>query len=291
MVLLLGLTRRFAFILLMRMEKFSQLAPDLVPAFRLGLATRGNSRLQPDDIGRALDAGLNYFNWCGHSDGLSQALSTLSSRTRDQIIIAAQFSARSARQAGQELDRVLKELNSEQIDILTLYYVELEGEWNQITAPSGSLPYLKRAQQEGKVRLLGLTSHQRRLAAGWAQSGLLDLLMIRYNAAHRGAEKDVFPTTTRLNIPVVAFTCLRWTTLLETTPDNGEDYTPPPAIDWYRYVLSHPEIAVALMAPRDSSELSENLKLLDRWHALSQEAIEEMNYQGDSVRRWNKYFP
>ena len=37
----------------------------------------------------------------------------------------------------------------------------------------------------------------------------LDMLMLRYNAVHRGAERDVFPTTGPLHIPVVVYTCLR----------------------------------------------------------------------------------
>lgn len=273
------------------MEKFTQLAPDLTPVFRLGLATRGDSRLQAADIMTAFDSGVNYFNWCGHSDGLSEALAKFLAGSRDQIIVAAQFSARSAREAEEELGQILKELNTDYVDILTLYYIESETEWDQITAASGSLPYLKKAQQQGKVRLLGLTSHQRRLAAGWAESGLLDLLMIRYNAAHRGAEEDVLPVTTRLNMPVVAFTCLRWTDLLKATPGNAEGYTPRPATDWYRYVLSHPEISIALMAPCNSEELNENLALLHQWWPLSQEDMEEMSSHGDLVRRWSRDFP
>ena len=42
-----------------------------------------------------------------------------------------------------------------------------------------------------------------------AASGLLDLIMIRYNAAHRGAERDLFPLTDRWRMPVIAYTALR----------------------------------------------------------------------------------
>ena len=34
--------------------------------------------------------------------------------------------------------------------------------------------------------------------------------MIRYNAAHRGAEREVFPVTEALGLPVIAYTALRW---------------------------------------------------------------------------------
>ena len=74
-------------------------------------------------------------------------------------------------------------------------YVEHASEWQEILATGGALEYCNAARLDGVVRLLGLTSHQRRLAAEAARSGLLDMLMIRYNAAHRGAETEVFPST------------------------------------------------------------------------------------------------
>ena len=44
--------------------------------------------------------------------------------------------------------------------------------------PGGALEFCRRAREAGQVRLLGLTSHQRHLAALAAQSRLLDMLMI-----------------------------------------------------------------------------------------------------------------
>src|SRR5439155_14728578 len=96
------------------------------------------------------------------------------------------------------------------VDVLTFYYVEEAAEWEQIAGPGGALAYCASARRDGLVRLLGLTSHQRRLAAAAARTGLLDVLMVRYNAAHRGAEAEVFPVTDALGMPVVVYTCLRW---------------------------------------------------------------------------------
>jgi aryl-alcohol dehydrogenase-like predicted oxidoreductase len=44
--------------------------------------------------------------------------------------------------------------------------------------------------------------------------------MVRYNAAHRGAERDVFRVTDSLQMPIVAFTAQRWGALLAGTPDD-----------------------------------------------------------------------
>jgi predicted aldo/keto reductase-like oxidoreductase len=158
--------------------------------------------------------------------------------------------------------------------ILTFYYVEEPGEWQQIIGPGGALEFCAAARRRGRVNLLGVTSHQRPLAAEMARSGLLDLLMIRSNAAHRGAEKEIFPVTQALGIPVVAYTCLRWGALLRGTPDDPPGFTVPRAPAWYRFALQAPAVTVALMAPADRPELEEDLTVLRAPGPLSAEDYE-----------------
>src|SRR5262249_2112376 len=146
-------------------------------------------------------------------------------------------------------------------------------------------------QRDGRVRLIGLTSHQRPLAAEIAQSGLLDLLMIRYNAAHRGAETEVFPITDALGLPVVAYTGLRWGALLRATPDDPPGYSVPGAPAWYRFMLKAPSVTVALMAPENRVELEEDLTVLSAPGPLSANEYEQLAAHGQRVRRHEGSFP
>ena len=141
------------------------------------------------------------------------------------------------------------------------------------------------------VRRLGLTTHQRGLAAEAARSGLLDALMIRYNAAHRGAEREVFPVTDALGLPVIAYTALRWGALLRPTPDDPPGFVVPPAPAWYRFVLQSPAVAVALMAPHDRAELEEDLTVLDAIGPLPADEYERLAEHGRRVRRHAGGFP
>src|SRR5262249_2510250 len=137
----------------------------------------------------------------------------------------------------------------------------------------------------GLVRRLGVTSHQRKLAAQMAESGLLDLLMIRYNAAHRGAERDVFPVTQALGLPVIAYTAQRWGALVRPTPDDPSGFSVPSAPAWYRFVLQHPAVAVALAAPGSRPELEEDLQVLDAAGPLSDAEYAALAAHGERVRR------
>lgn len=266
------------------------LLPGLGRVVRLGLATRGNTGLDRDAVLAAIDRGVNYLNWCGHPDGLRKAIRELGPR-RGQVRIAVQLEARSGAAASRELAGFLGELGTDFLDVVTYYYVERADEWAEIIAPGGAAEVLEEARRQGVVRAIGLTSHQRPLAAMIAATGRLDLLMIRYNAAHRGAENDVFPTTIQRNLPVVAFTGLRWGELLRSTPDDPPGFVVPRAPEWYRFVLAHPAVSVALMAPDGPEELAENLSLLDHWRDLAPEEYTILKEHGDRVRRHAGQFP
>ena len=260
------------------------------PVLRLGLATRGNTHLSAADIAYAVSRGVNYLNWCGHDDGMARALRE-KHVDRQQVVVAAQLESRDGVSAARELAEFLHALGTDRIDFVTFYYVEAESEWQQIIGRGGALEFLQQAQADGQIGIIGLTSHQRRLAASWAQSGKLGLLMIRYNAAHRGAEQDVFPVVAQLGIPVVCFTAQRWGALRERTVEDPPHFTPPAAREWYRFVLAHSSMSVALMAPNNRHELEEDLMLLDDWRPPSPEEFKAMAAHGARVRRCARNFP
>jgi predicted aldo/keto reductase-like oxidoreductase len=266
------------------MRRSAIIVPGGQQVCRLGLATSGGGGLGRDDVDWALERGVNYLNWCGHPDGLSEAVKRLGSQRRN-VVLAVQFQSRTSGEAAVEFRSLLDDLQTDYIDIATLYYVESAEEWDAITSRGGAWEYLNEQRRAGRLGLIGLTSHQRKLAAGWAQTRLLDMLMIRYNAAHRGAENDVFRVTSKLGMPVVTFTGLRWKALLAATPEDPVDFVPPTAADCYRFCLVNEDITVALTAPANRKELEDNLTLLDDWREPSSEEIAAMRAHGERVRR------
>jgi len=257
---------------------------------RLGLATRGNTSLEPDDVEHAVGHGVNFLNWCRHADGLQQWIRACG-RRREQVRVAVQFFARTAGEARVELAECLEELGTDYIDVLTYYYVESQSEWEQIVSKGGAAEVIEAARGDGVVRSIGLTSHQRQLAALWAGTGRLDSLMIRYNAAHRGAEREVFPVTVGRECPVVAFTCLRWGGLIGSTPDDPTGFIPPSAAACYRWVLCHPAVTVALAAPDGRVELDEVLSIISPWQTMSASDHKSLSDHGDRVYRHGRSFP
>jgi predicted aldo/keto reductase-like oxidoreductase len=262
------------------------------PVCRLGIASRGNTNPKAQDIHLALERGVNFLNWCGcgYEDGMSRAIAELGTR-REEVVVCTQFEARTADDAKRELASILGVLNLKYVDVLTFYYVEQVVAWQQIIGPGGALEYCRQAQKIGLVRKLGVTTHQRPLAAAMAQSGLLDCLMIRYNAAHRGAETEIFPVTAALEMPVIAYTALRWGALLQPTSADPPDFSVPAAPKWYRFALQSPAVSVVLTAPSNRDELLDDLTVLEATGPLSDSEYQQMAEHGQRVRRHAGSFP
>jgi predicted aldo/keto reductase-like oxidoreductase len=260
------------------------------PVCRLGLASHVQTEITTDDVHHALGRGVNFLNWAGDEEVFPRAIAELG-RRRDDVTVCVQFGARTAADAAGELASILAAIKSDYVDILTFYYVEETGEWRELTAPGGALEYCRAAQRDGRVRRLGVTSHQRPLLAEMARSGRLDLLMLRYNAAHRGAETEVFPVTDALGLPVIAYTALRWGGLLRATPDDPPGFVVPPAPAWYRFVLQAASVTVALAAPHDRKELDEDLTVLGATGPMDAAEYERLAEHGRRVRRHAGQFP
>jgi hypothetical protein len=56
-------------------------------------------------------------------------------------------------------------------------------------------------------------------------------------------------------------------------------------VEWYRFCLSNPAVAVALMAPGNRRYLDENLRLLDDWRPPDSDQAELLRAHGDRVHR------
>jgi aryl-alcohol dehydrogenase-like predicted oxidoreductase len=260
------------------------------PVCRLGLASHDGSSLTVADVHHALDRGINFLNWAGSEDTISRSVAGLG-RRREEVVVCVQFGARTATEAADELRSILTALASDYVDVLTFYYVETAEEWQEIIGPGGALTYCRDARRAGQVRRLGVTTHQRPLAAEMAKSGLLDVLMIRYNAAHRGAEQEVFPATAAAGLAIIAYTAQRWGALTNPTPDDPPGFAVPTAPAWYRFVLQTAAVSVVLAAPHTRAELDEDLTVLDTPWPLSDEEFQQLADHGQRVRRHAGRFP
>jgi aryl-alcohol dehydrogenase-like predicted oxidoreductase len=230
---------------------------------RLGLAA--SKGIDEATIREALDAGVNYLFFTRKS--MVRPVREAVRRDRARLVIASGpvlgYFAGSIRRA---TEKVLRTLGTDYLDVLQIFWL---GRMSALT--EGNLAEMVRLREEGKVRALGVSIHDRPRAGRLAEDSPLDLLMIRYNAAHPGAEEDVFPHLARRRPAVVAYTATCWRKLLR--PPRGWEGPAATAGDCYRFCLTSPHVDVVLTAPASAAELRENLQALERGPLSPEEEV------------------
>ena len=196
---------------------------------------------------------------------------------RDRVVLACFTYAHTNWLTEKMLRRGLKSAGLDHADVLVLGYFSRR-------VPRRLVDGALRMKAKGLVRHVGISSHDRKLLGRLAGEGDFDVLHLRYSAAHRGAETDIFPylPEEREKRPgTVAFTATRWGQLLKAKKMPAGE-APPTAADCYRFVLSHPAVDVCMSGARTVEQMRENLAALEGG-PMTGEELERMRRIGDHV--------
>jgi aryl-alcohol dehydrogenase-like predicted oxidoreductase len=225
----------------------------------------------------AFERGVNYFYWGSmRKTGMARAIrNILAGRKRDDLVIVIQSYSRSAALMELFYRKALKTLGIDKADVMLL------GWHNKLPSPR-VMDRAMEMKDKGLFRFLGLSGHNRPLFPDLAKDERFDLFHVRYNAAHRGAEEDIFARMPRHNRPgLVTYTATRWGDLLNPGKMPPGD-VPLRGADCYRFALSHPMVDVCITGPKNGEEMKEALAALDLG-PLREEELVRIRRIGDHV--------
>ena len=237
-------------------------------------------------VHKAIDSGLNLFFGFGIDTQMTAVMRDVLKTNRERVVLAtgAYNLIVGHPNLRRSLEKRLKQFGTDYIDLFLFLGVMKEKEF-----PENVRQELLRFKEEGKVRAVGISTHNRTFAGRLAAEGALDVLMIRYNAAHRGAEQDIFPHLQEHNPGLISYTATRWTYLIRKPRQWPKEAAVPTAGQCYRFVLSNPNVHVCLTAPRNLKQFEENLASLNSG-PLSEEENALMVRIGDEVHHTKKWF-
>jgi aryl-alcohol dehydrogenase-like predicted oxidoreductase len=229
----------------------------------------------------AARSGINFFFFYSPSSTpFVDALRSIAKTKRDDIILAGGAGARSKTGLQAARRKIFAAVDAEVLDIFFAEYIHPDDDSTKVFGRSGALDELQRWKADGAIRYVGATAHDRKLAKQLAEDPRVDILMHRFNMAHRKAADEVFPAALRSQTPVIAFTATRWGTLLKPHAQIAADV--PSAADCYRFCLAQPAIHLVLTAPKTVAELNENLAALNS-PPMSEEVLRRWEQFGDAI--------
>lgn len=225
---------------------------------RIGLGS--SFGVGPEALEFAYEHGINYFYWGSiRRPGFGDGIRRLARNHRDKMVVTVQSYARwPGLLVRQSVEAALWRLGLEYADILLL------GWYNQRPLQS-VLDTALDLRERGRVHYLMMSGHNRSFFPEMAKEDLFDVFMLRYNAAHRGAERDVFPLLPggRKHPGICAYTATRWGTLLDSGRSPAGEPVPR-ASHCYRFCLSSPEVDMVLCGPATMDHVREACTALEK---------------------------
>ncbi len=205
-------------------------------------------------LGMYLDRGGNYIETAAsYGDGDSEAkIGAAVSARRDRYVLATKTMQRTASDCAEELNRSLKSLRTDHVDVFFMHCVQTPAEADAILGPEGALEAAEAARKAGKVRFIGITGHGR-------PDGLLhaisrhrfDVLMTQFNYLDRFnfpvVEAELLPQCLKDGVGVLAMKSL------------ADGYLHRSVRYAFRYALSLP-VASVVMGINSAEMLERDLK-------------------------------
>lgn len=225
----------------------------------------------------AFEKGCNYFYWGSiRRSNMERAIKNICGKgERDKLVVVLQVYNRVSGMMAGSVERGLKKGGLDCADVLLL------GWFNSMPSQK-IIDAAQSLKDRGLVKYIAVSGHHRPAFPILAESGLFDILHVRYNAAHVGAETEIFPKLPENDRHgMVVYTATSWGKLLKPGKMPPGEKTPRGS-DAYRFVLTNPNVDVCMTGPKTTEQMQEALQALERG-PMSDEEMAWMRKVGDHV--------
>lgn len=129
----------------------------------------------------AYERGVNFFDTARAYTNSEERIGKALKDVRDEVYIATKSVQRMGEGVIKDLDTSLEKLQTEWIDLYQLHMVSKRHEWETVCGPGGALEALQSARDEGKIRHLGITTHNPDLMMEVLETGVFETVMVPFN--------------------------------------------------------------------------------------------------------------
>lgn len=161
---------------------------------RIGLGAEHLEHLPYEEVApiveRAMDAGINYTDLFMASPGIRDIFGRILRGRRDKMMIAGHLGAiwegqyartRDVKKSAAFFEDLLRRLNTDYIDVLTLHYVDELSDFDKVYKLDGLLGQALKYKLSGQARMISLSTHNPVVGRMAAESGAVDAIMISAN--------------------------------------------------------------------------------------------------------------
>jgi aryl-alcohol dehydrogenase-like predicted oxidoreductase len=137
----------------------------------------------------AHDHGVNFWDAADEYGSHPHVARALQGIPRHKVVIATKTTSRDAAQVTRDVERFLREIDTDVLDIVLLHFMT-QADWPQRYA--GAMEALSRAKEQGKVRAVGVSCHGLGALRVAAETAWAEVVLVRINMA--GVNMDAPPS-------------------------------------------------------------------------------------------------
>lgn len=238
---------------------------------------------------RAIALGINFFDTASEYGGAGyQGSGALGSeerfgkilpKYRNKVIICTKFSSRDANEAAKEIEKSLKFLKTDYVDVLMAHGIDSRDD--KAVFDNSLYKLLVKQKEQGTARFIGFSSMDSAERSKRAMLDLdIDVAILAMNPTQYGNyAKVALPAARRKNVGVVAMKVMRWLVGVNLTDKKLMDYPPSKkctakgtvtAKELLFYDLAQKGVASCVVGHEKMAELEENVRLAREFEAAKE---------------------
>lgn len=225
-------------------------------------------------INRALDLGVNYIDTAAaYGQGISETyIGKVMKERRNEVFLATKTHNRSYDGSMKLLEKSLKQLQTDRIDLWQLHNVRTVDDLKKIFASDGAIKALEEARRSGMVRFLGITGHY----DPWVLKKAIDeynfdCILMALNAADRHNKSfidNLLPFAVQKNLGIIGM----------KIPARGRIFREGGITSMKQameYVLTLP-VSTIIVGISTLNELEENVRIAKNFKPLSENEMRRL---------------
>ncbi|MFH1311704.1 MAG: aldo/keto reductase [Candidatus Eisenbacteria bacterium] len=155
-------------------------------------------------IKRALERGIDFFDTArGYGDSEKKIGTALATHAA-KVVLASKSPKRTREEMLEDFNQSLSDLGIDVIDLYQVHCVNKADELATVMAPGGALEALEELRSEGRVRFVGITSHNLGILKQAIGTNRFDTIQVLYSFVEDGAGKEVIPLALEKDLGVIA---------------------------------------------------------------------------------------
>ncbi|MEM9923141.1 MAG: aldo/keto reductase [Cyanobacteria bacterium P01_D01_bin.50] len=265
-----------------------------VPIFGLGgagqtpLSSNQGERDAIAQIEKALQLGIRYFDTAASYGPSEDYLGKVLPPHRQKIFLATKTTARDRDGAWRELERSLKRLKVDYLDLWQLHSVSFSEQLDTIFSNSGAIKAIEEAKQQKLIRFTGITGHHEPdIIADGLRRYPFDTTLIPVNAADKYHPRPflpvVLPVAREKNVGVIAMKVPAYGRLFKPGGLSGMQQA-------LGYSLSQPGVHCCIVAAENIKQLEENINVARNFQKLDDKQLATIEQQVAGIWKDTTFF-